>query len=153
LNNKTKNALRFIPMVVIMVIIFAFSAMEGDDSSNTSGFFVTTLVKIVEEVSHKGLSVDAINNIHLVIRKMAHFTEYAALGVSIMFAIWHFWNNHKLPLLLPEVIAAVYASTDEFHQYYVPGRYGTWTDVLIDSAGALTGILIYYFIWKKVNRK
>ena len=35
-----------------------------------------------------------------------------------------------------------YAITDELHQTLVDGRVGTWRDVLIDSAGALTAALL-----------
>ena len=38
-------------------------------------------------------------------------------------------------------IAALYAATDELHQYFVPGRACMFTDVCIDSFGALLGIL------------
>ena len=45
-------------------------------------------------------------------------------------------------LLFPWVIAAAYAATDEFHQLFVPGRSGQISDVVLDSAGALAGLLI-----------
>ena len=37
--------------------------------------------------------------------------------------------------------AALYAVTDEVHQYFVPGRSCELRDVLVDTSGALTGIL------------
>ena len=40
------------------------------------------------------------------------------------------------------VLTALYASTDEFHQLFVPGRSGQVRDVLIDSCGAAIGVLI-----------
>lgn len=140
-------------MLVIMVLIFVFSSMQGDESSETSGFFLKAIEKLYEEVAHRGLTEIALDSIHHIIRKCAHFTEYAALGAFIMYAIWDKWKEHKAPIILPELIAMLYATTDEIHQYFVPGRYGTWTDVLIDSAGALTGILIYLLIYrKKINK-
>jgi VanZ family protein len=49
------------------------------------------------------------------------------------------------------LIAAVYAALDEFHQSYVASRTGSPWDVLIDCAGALAGVLIY---WRMIrNRK
>lgn len=140
-------------MLVIMVLIFVFSSMQGDESSETSGIFLKAIEKLYEEVTHRGLTEIALDSIHHIIRKCAHFTEYAALGASIMYAIWDKWKEHKAPIILPELIAMLYATTDEIHQYFVPGRYGTWTDVLIDSAGALTGILIYLLIYRKKIKK
>ena len=39
-----------------------------------------------------------------------------------------------------------YAITDEFHQYFIPGRSAEIRDVLIDSSGALTGILFVIIV-------
>jgi len=41
----------------------------------------------------------------------------------------------------------LYASSDEFHQSFIPGRGPAFTDVLIDTAGGLTGIIL--FEWKQ----
>jgi len=146
---KPKNLLKLIPMFLVMAIIFFFSSMEGDDSANTSGLFLKALQIIAKEVTHKGFTEEALANIHLVIRKCAHFTEYAVLGAAIMYGLFYRFRNMKLKLLPPEAIAFLYACTDELHQYFVPGRYGTFGDVIIDSCGAFTGIMIYYLICKK----
>ncbi len=136
-------------MILVMAVIFYFSTMEGDDSAKTSGFFLNIVRQFAQEVSHHGLSLSAIASLHLIIRKIAHFTEYLCLGLSIMFAFYDYFKGKKLSLLPIQAIATLYATTDEIHQYFVPGRYGTWSDVLIDSCGAFTGILIYFFIHKK----
>lgn len=137
---------RFIPMFIMMGIIFFFSAMEGDDSSQTSEFFLRAVVKLVKDISHLGVSSTTMATLHLIIRKIAHFTEYLALGMTIMLAIYHFFRYRVISLIIPELIAVLYAATDEYHQYFVPGRYGTYGDVIIDGFGALVGILIYYKI-------
>ena len=41
------------------------------------------------------------------------------------------------------LIATAYAATDELHQVFVPGRSAEFTDVLLDSLGALAGIWLY----------
>lgn len=144
--NKTKRILRFIPMIIIMITIYLFSCMQGDDSSEQSGRILQALVKIVESISSTELSEAVLGFLHLFIRKVAHFTEYAALGASIMYAIHLFFTNKKYAFALSLLLAALYAATDEIHQYFVPGRYGTWSDVLIDTAGALAGIMIFVFV-------
>lgn len=147
-----KQILRFIPMLAVMVIIFLFSCKEGDDSASQSGLILTAIKNLVEEVTKRGMSDAAVSTLHHIIRKTAHFTEYAVLGCTVMYAVWNKWKSHRVPLILPEVIAALYATTDEIHQYFVPGRYGTWSDVLIDSCGAFTGIFIWYLIDRKRSR-
>lgn len=156
--NGFVKVLRFIPMLLVMAAIFFFSAMEGEDSEQTSGFFLKAVVKLVEDISHDGLSAQTMATLHLVIRKLAHFTEYMALGFTIMLAVYYRFTHRKLTLIFPELFAILYAASDEFHQYYVPGRYGTVTDVAIDAAGALVGIIIYYriksyFMISKIERK
>ena len=49
--------------------------------------------------------------------------------------------------------AAVYAASDEIHQAFVPGRGPAVTDVLLDSAGALCGILIVCLIVRAVCQR
>lgn len=135
-----------------MIVIFLFSMMPGDESSETSGALLQAILKLVEGVSHKDLSAETMVYLHFLVRKAAHFTEYAVLGATIMYAIWDKLYKKRFAIVLPELIAAVYATTDEVHQYFVPGRYGTWTDVVIDSCGALAGILIFASIYKKNHK-
>jgi VanZ family protein len=69
----------------------------------------------------------------VLLRKLAHFTEYAVLT-----GLW--WRalrglGARFPLAIAMAISLGYAATDEFHQTFVDGRRGTPVDVLIDSAG------------------
>ena len=80
----------------------------------------------------------------VLLRKLAHFTEYAVLT-----ALW--WRalrglGVRFPLAAAIAISLGYAATDEFHQTFVDGRRGTPVDVLIDSAGiaiAATAIAVW----------
>jgi VanZ family protein len=70
----------------------------------------------------------------LVLRKIAHFCEYAILGALLLRALGR---------EAPAVAAGVaYAATDELHQHFVPGRHAAFRDVAIDAAGVLTGVLL-----------
>lgn len=69
----------------------------------------------------------------VLLRKLAHFTEYAVLT-----GLW--WRalrglGARFPLTIAMAISLGYAATDEFHQTFVDGRRGTPVDVLIDAAG------------------
>jgi VanZ like family len=70
----------------------------------------------------------------LVLRKIAHFCEYAVLGALLLRA------------LAREVLAVAagiaYAATDELHQHFVAGRHAAVRDVAIDAAGVLAGVLL-----------
>lgn len=143
---KLSKVLRFIPAIVIMILIFAFSCKQGDESSEQSGRLLMAIVKVVESISKSEMSAALLAFLHLFIRKVAHFTEYAALGAAFFYGVGPLLESVKKGIPISIIMAAVYATTDEIHQYFVPGRYGTWTDVLIDSCGALAGIVIFYFV-------
>jgi VanZ family protein len=69
-----------------------------------------------------------------VLRKLAHVTEYAILGVLIFRAS----RNSAASLLL----ASAYAVTDELHQTLVTGRHGSPLDWLVDTAGVVVGVAV-----------
>ena len=70
----------------------------------------------------------------LVLRKLAHFGEYAVLGLLLVRAFG------REPLAAAAGVA--YAATDELHQHFVRGRHAAFRDVAIDSAGVLAGLLL-----------
>src|SRR5688572_26225630 len=70
----------------------------------------------------------------LILRKLGHFGGYAALA-----ALWY-WalrRSASIRVAVPTAVAIglVYAVSDEYHQTFVPGRFGTPIDVAIDAAG------------------
>jgi VanZ family protein len=67
----------------------------------------------------------------LVLRKLAHVTEYAVLGLLLARAV---------PLAPAFVLGVIYAAGDEFHQRFVTGREGAPRDVAIDALGVLLGL-------------
>ena len=82
---------------------------------------------------------EVLNRLSYPIRKCGHITEYAILGflVYVMFYAYGFEGRRRF--LLAVLLAVFYAASDEFHQVFVPGRSGRFTDVLIDSIGILIG--------------
>ena len=108
-----------------------------------------TLAHIVEGLTHKDFSTDSIEAWHHFVRKCAHFTEYAILGVTVVYAFGEKLKKVKRIIPVALAICAFYAATDEFHQHFVPMRMGSVSDVLLDSVGALTGIVIFLLITRK----
>lgn len=130
--------------MVLMIIIFLFSAQPGSASDKTS----ITLTSLL----FSGEDFDFILFLNVFVRKAAHMTEYAALTVPAWlfvstFEIKKLWGN-----IIPFVFAAIYAATDEIHQLFVPGRSGQVRDVLIDSVGALLGIVFINIIMLIADR-
>lgn len=63
-------------------------------------------------------------------------------------------RSTELVFLISWLLAAGYAAFDEFHQSFTAERTPLFQDVILDSVGALTGILIVYlFVRLRKNRK
>ncbi|MCR5650778.1 MAG: VanZ family protein [Lachnospiraceae bacterium] len=136
-------------MLLVMAVIFAFSAMPGEESGEASGKLLTVVVNIAEYVTHEPVPVDKAVIIHGVIRKCAHFTEYAILGITAVIAFYFARLSKPKNAILPLAVSVLYAASDEFHQMFVAGRGPSPRDVLIDSIGALTGIVIFLLCIRK----
>ncbi len=71
----------------------------------------------------------------LVLRKLAHATEYAVLGALLVRATARPGLAFGLGVL--------YAISDEVHQVFVQGRHGSPIDVAIDAVGVAVGIVLW----------
>lgn len=83
---------------------------------------------------------------HQFLRKYAHFFIYLLLGVIVKNALSVSGVKGFTAFAIALGICALYAVTDEIHQAFIPGRRALVTDVLIDSAGAFVGIVLYSII-------
>ena len=151
MKNRTVRYSLLLIAIVWMGLIFCLSAQSATESGSLSALITETLTYFLmrgsadqspEQEALMYMRVDEF------VRSAAHFCEYTVLGIlltaaSRAFGIMLGW--------IPWLIGAVYAITDEWHQAYSPGRVSDPTDVLIDAAGVLCGVLIYYFaklIWR-----
>ncbi len=129
----------------IAAMIFGFSAQDGDASSSTSGRIVTGVIQVVDEDYSTRPPAEQQNIYSFVehlVRKGAHFLEYAALGFFLrLLAGSYGWRR---PTRLCLLLGALYAGTDELHQLFTSQRSAMWQDVLLDSAGVLAGITLAY---------
>ena len=78
----------------------------------------------------------------VVLRKLAHFTEYAVLTALWWRALRGLGVRFTVALAGAIAISLAYAASDEFHQTFVDGRQGTPVDVLIDFAGMATAATV-----------
>ena len=62
-------------------------------------------------------------------------------------------KDRKKAVLIAQLISTGYASTDEIHQLFVPGREGKVFDVMIDSCGAFCGIMVSMLTQKLIEKK
>jgi VanZ family protein len=152
-----KRLLWWIPAVCMMIIIYHFSSQGAEKSTEVSMGVTETAIAQVAQVAAPQLTeaeqTEVVISLEPYVRKLAHFTEYAILGMLLALALRRAhgitgWRWFFMSLLL----AAAYAGTDEFHQLFVSGRAGRIFDVGIDSSGALCGLLVLSGIWCLLGR-
>jgi len=74
----------------------------------------------------------------VLVRKAAHFTEFAALGLLLSWLLRLLEKKCRYALLLGMTVACV----DEAIQFFVPGRAPGLLDVTIDVCGVITGMIL-----------
>ena len=132
-----------VPILTVLVMSFIFfeSSLPADLSARQSGF----LAKLLGQFGTPEVT--------FWIRKAAHFTEFAVLGLLLSFLFERITfkqiQRDSARVLLKRILAfltgAFYGATDEIHQLFVPGRSCELRDVGIDAAGVLFGVLIGSF--------
>lgn len=142
--------LTFVPALLVMLVIFRFSAQNAAESTWQS---VTLTERMVHCINYRlgmnwspALQALYVEQAEGYVRKLAHFSEYAMLGLCLALPLYAYRIRGRRLLLTAQVICGLYAVSDEFHQSFIPGRTPQLRDVLIDSAGALVGILIGWLI-------
>jgi len=161
MNNKLKRVIFGILIVINCVTIFYFSHQEADNSSKQSSRVVEIISNVIPAIKNmqepnKTILMEQI--LTPIVRKTAHFSIYAILGMLTINFMLTIKNIKTIKMSIFALgFCFIYAITDEFHQTFIAGRSGELRDVLIDTSGALIGILFIIAIntiMKKLkNRK
>lgn len=146
----------WIPAVIVMVVIFLFSARPAVSSNDSSKTIAAQVLRLYEDISNNEIDTSTresiLDKLNHIIRKSAHFLEFALLAwcSGLHLAVLKL-GTRKL-IAYATLFSAVYALTDEIHQYFVPGRSCQITDVLLDSCGAATGALVFILMMNVAKR-
>lgn len=121
---------RWLPVIVWAVLISIFST-HIFTADNTGHFIIPVLHWLFPHASAKSLL-----RMHFFIRKSGHFTEYFIFSLLVLRAIRAGRRETRLAWIALTLLAvAAYASLDEFHQRFVPGRTAAVSDVVLDTTG------------------
>lgn len=146
-NDRLSQISRWLPLFVWMALISWFST-DSFSNENTRSI----IEPILRAVLGRSFTKELFDLIHYLIRKSAHVTEYAILGV-----LWYRAVNQGLrgwsrkAAIAAGLFSISYASLDEFHQSFTFTRGGSPLDVMIDSAGVLAAIAIIWFYNKRAG--
>lgn len=147
---KLRLALCIAFLVAVLAFIWGNSLLPGKDSGELSGFvgaLLQTILPFLDLSTERGM--------HL-LRKAAHFSEFAALGMGFTWLYGMLCKKRLPSLLLPLVCGAAAASIDETIQIFSPDRGPSIKDVGIDTAGVLAGIVcltLVHMLYLKIRKK
>ena len=145
-----KKTVLWILVISWALLIFVFSSQVRENSNETSlsasEYVIAFMVKLniidipadTNGEAYIKLLAGEINNF---VRKAAHFTIYLIFGILVyMLAECYFYS--KKALIISLFVCLLYATSDEIHQLFVPGRGGMLRDVILDFSGSVTGVIL-----------
>ena len=141
---RTDRRLRLCIALLIcnLVFIWGNSLLPGEVSGAFSDWVKSILARLFAggAPAHTGRGL---------LRKIAHFTEFSALGMCLA------WLHGMLRkgMAQPFLWGVLAAAADETIQLFVPDRGPSIRDVCIDSAGVLTGIILLWMGHSVIRRK
>ena len=122
---------RYLPLVVWLAFI-SFASTDSFNAANTSRIIGPLVLWFFPSTS-----TEALATIHFIVRKVAHFMEYAILG----FLAARAFRTHQRWFLISLALIVVYALFDEYHQSFVPSRTASIYDSFIDMTGGLSALI------------
>ena len=147
------RCLLWVLTIAVAAAIFAFSAQDGEASSLLSEALADFLISVIDPdfaqlpaIEQEGVSEFT----GKLVRKVAHFTEFAALGFFIRLLAGSY--ALRRPTRWSWLAGTLYACTDELHQLFVFARACMWQDVLLDSCGVLAGVTAAYALLVIISR-
>jgi hypothetical protein len=85
------------------------------------------------------------------VQNALHVPAYAALAGAWRWALGAWLRVPVVRAIGACVIASAYGVFDEWHQSFVPGRYASLADVILDVAGAVVGIWLAAWIGSRAR--
>ncbi len=138
--------LSFLPAILLMYMIFSFSAQDAETSSALSYRVSYRLVETGDRILSLNMDTERIAHIaercEWLVRKMAHVTEYFLLAIAVAFPFYVYGLHGIALMIVAGFICVAFAGTDEYHQSFVDGRSPALRDVAIDSIGIFFGVII-----------
>ena len=121
---------------VILCLIFVFGGQSGEDSGAFSGKIAEILHVVFPFLG------DDLDAIHFAVRKLAHFSIFLLLGVFAFQFLATIPIKWGLRIGICILFIALYAVSDEVHQFFTDGRSMMVFDMLVDTAGGTLGTFV-----------
>ena len=146
----SKRRLVFLILSIIMTLIIWINSMLPADLSSAQSGFVVNLVQGVFSWFNVEIELDQLS---LLIRKLAHFTEFMILAILWLFTIHEHQNLMSKSILYLMMIAVPIAIIDETIQLFSEGRAFAVLDIGIDTLGIIFGSFLCFIFIKLSHKK
>lgn len=131
------------------MFLISFASTDEFSAVNTSKIVRPLLLWLFPHITDERIALA-----HFIMRKLAHFAEYALLGLLAARAF--FFSSHQFIrrswFMVSTILIVVYALLDEYHQSLVPTRTASLGDSAIDIAGGLTALAIFLYLHRSEDR-
>ena len=121
-------------LVLNLALIWGNSLVSGAESGQMSGGIVEFFMELLR------IPVSYTDLVHLIVRKLAHLTEFACLSALISWHLRLVKEKRVYQICLAVLLAMAAALVDETIQLYTPDRGPSLVDVWIDTLGAVLGM-------------
>lgn len=147
-NKKThgKAVVCKVLLLLLYAVIFLFSAQDGATSGGISMSVSRKGIWLFDLLTGGRLTAERLAGLVTAfehpLRKMAHFAEYALMGVLVYRILYCHMKKGMKRYWLAVLWVFVSAAADEIHQYFVPDRWASVSDVLLDTCGGAAGAFL-----------
>lgn len=143
---RIRRMISLLAVIAVAVMIFLFSAQDGEDSSRLSaGITRWVVARVVPGFGDMTAEEQRpiLERASFIVRKAAHFSEYALFALTLVIFLRYYRSGWRPPAMAvcAWIGSTLYACTDELHQVFVDSRGPAFGDVCIDSLGAVLGAL------------
>lgn len=154
---ENKSIIRIIVAIGLWLssfsIIFLFTSYSGDESSRMS----MAVAQLIRDFIAKYFYVNPHDEfwtitLHAMVRKLAHYTEFLYHGITTGILMVTLVKKKWISLSSSVLICFATAAFDEYRQRFIPGRGPQWSDVLLDTAGSLTGLMAFILVYVVCSR-
>ncbi|MBO4622808.1 MAG: VanZ family protein [Bacilli bacterium] len=146
--NKRK-IIYLIMLFAWLAFIYGNSLLNGATSGSLSGGITEKIYNILVNI-HVNIRIETL---HLIIRKLAHITEFFILGIIMFLNVYQYFKEPKYYIGFSLGLCILASLIDETIQTFIDGRSGSIVDVGIDSIGFILSILIMTIITINTNKK
>lgn len=138
---KIKQIILLTLAIFINIFIWYQSSLSAEISGERSGMITDIVVNVLDKVN---IQTDRLT-VGMIVRKLAHFTEFFFFG--LLWSLFYLtFKKPKSAFIITFIQGSAVACIDEFIQRFVPGRAMQFTDVLIDVSGVVISLLFVSII-------